>query len=69
MEWISVDDILPEVGATIDVFVPDVGRETCVTLSAISATGPVFFSWDSYWDRWGEIHHITHWMPIPEPPK
>lgn len=60
-EWISVNDRLPD--PLEDVLV-------------IDSNGNIFISWVkefgngrfAYENR-GDITHITHWMPLPEPPK
>ena len=68
MEWISVKDRLPKEGEENTVLVCYIGfiSETlCVATGFIDDTG--------LW-RWGESGNrvkvrITHWMPLPEPPK
>ena len=65
MEWISVEDRLPEPMQEVLVF--DGDDLVFVRL----------WSWDdgeSHWyDSYGAIDscgsNITHWMPLPEPPK
>lgn len=60
MEWISVKDRLP--GFNIDVLAYSQYGEiriTCIDNSGGFDTYP--FSSD--------VHEVTHWMPLPEPPK
>ena len=55
-EWISVDERLPKQWEMVLVFCDDI-----VSIDFISSRG-----------RWYEhIDHdiVTHWMPLPEPPK
>lgn len=56
--WISVKDRLPEKNDTYIVTVND-GVQ-------------VFSTWDVYHSSFGwcsEAQKVTHWMPMPEPPK
>ena len=59
-EWISVKDRLPESGETTLVYNGDID---------------VHGFWNGRWldyDENGypfEVLYITHWMPLPEPPK
>ncbi len=60
MNWISVDERLPEIG----MYLIATGRY----LEEV----PVGWYDGSCWS-WGfddaEIDDVTHWMPLPEPPK
>lgn len=63
-EWISVDERLPEDGKKrVAVFLQN--------NPLIAAMGSNRIDTDRYlngkWVRWGKW--ITHWMPLPEPPK
>ena len=60
-EWISVKDRLPE---TVD------------NVIVCNENGRVYSAWYYYGDNWlyaftaeTVAHKITHWMPLPEPPK
>ena len=66
--WISVEDRLPEKGE--------------IVLALVKATNPSYGQYhviaalqnDGLWDSWDEEFcisgdPITHWMPLPEPPK
>jgi len=60
MEWISVEDRLPE--PPVRVF----------TWGAFDIPWPCYFTSESKWrdatdGEW--LVGITHWMPLPEPPK
>ena len=68
-EWISVEDRLPEVHGKYLVRVPSkrVGCEHCIWLIGYS---PKFGFYDAD-PEWGDIpvDDVTHWMPLPQPPK
>jgi len=57
MKWISVKDRLPEQNEITDVYI-DLGRRI------------PNYKWDHF-DLTSSFmpHTITHWMPLPEPPK
>jgi hypothetical protein len=55
MEWISVDDRLPEKYSQVLAFT-DYGDTDSVYFFALDKT-------------WGHPDKITHWMPLPAPPK
>ncbi len=61
-KWISVEERLPPRGNAVLVFVNNQnGAWPCVTTDA----------WDGAWidNADSEWHIVTHWMPLPEPPK
>lgn len=70
-QWISVKDRLPSREGLMDdeteyVLVCErYGRSKNVTICGYNEDG-----W-SAWDAFGGVSpdHITHWMPLPEPPK
>ena len=75
-KWISVEKRLPERDATkTDNF----GRPKSVRVlcTCKQRSGKVFVKegycvWDGdhvYWSIPGSIDDVTHWMPLPEPPK
>lgn len=55
-EWISVKDRLPEEKTRVLVFVP----HSSIKIDTDRIVGRI-------WVRWRG--HITHWMPLPEPPE
>ena len=69
-KWISVEERLPELipcnaGTAYSeaVIVWTNGRKAMVAVW----DGIDFLCAADYWEAWGE--KITHWMPLPEPPK
>jgi hypothetical protein len=74
MEWINVKDQLPEIGREVIVFSPNsndgTGRVTALT-RLIRYEEATQFYWDNSYGG-SNIYiqsAITHWMPLPEPPK
>lgn len=57
-EWISVKDRLPEDAVRVGV---------CVKSERSSMTMDTDRMLHGIWVRWGR--DVTHWMPLPEPPK
>lgn len=63
MDWISVKDRLPEIYERVIYYVPGWGiyygnRQEDDTWDAPDVFGPPWLS-----------ESVTHWMPLPEPPK
>lgn len=70
MEWISVNDKLPEaVGGRLLPF--DSTAVLAYRSHPVSCVGIEYYEHDS--KRWSDDDQyegeITHWMPLPEPPK
>ena len=59
--WISVEERLPEVG--VDVLVTD-GSNVCISRQVRYVSPTERFT---FWSR--DDLDLTHWMPLPEPPK
>ena len=78
-EWISVEDRLPNADERVLVF--GVGiydgfiGDTVIAITDITDINPLFPSlkiekeWRSPWQYFLTDYKITHWMPLPEPPK
>lgn len=60
MEWISVKDGLPDVENYYLVVITYGGGNNDIKIELWNKNG--------YFDSFFE-DHITHWMPLPEPPK
>ena len=71
-EWISVEERLPEITETVLIAYKEKWEwETewtfDVDVGSLDITGR---EWNTYHDLYeGQELHITHWMPLPEPPK
>ena len=55
-QWISVKDMLPEQGQEVIVY----------SGSVLKPTVFAYQFWNKHYDSWARI---THWMPLPQPPK
>lgn len=65
MKWISVKDKLPEGAGNVLAYIPDLHD---YNQGGCSVMGWVQDHWrDTYKGR--EFANVTHWMPLPEPPK
>ena len=68
MEWISVEERLPEKYETILLFRPEKGAEKdqiwCGWRIRHIGGQPAYRT-----DTEDRLDGITHWMPLPEPPK
>lgn len=53
--WISADERLPNGCATVLVYRPETGVDTD--------------HYDETHGEWYLFYGVTHWMPLPEPPK
>ncbi len=76
MEWIKVEDRLPEDGHDVLVYHSDDFHITvgCFESSNVSfyieSDGSKFYT-DSGWETeipWAQKGPVTHWMPLPSPP-
>lgn len=70
-EWISVKDRLPDVFD--EVLVYDTFSNTSISIAWRETTprknGIVDWYWNSQMSYPEDLTHVTHWMPLPEPPK
>ena len=71
-EWISVKDKLPPHNHDVLVYRPDMAMKILVDNYA-GYYGEDDAEWHEGWAKYGkDIHNnplITHWMPLPQPPK
>ena len=71
-EWISVDDKLPPYNHNVLVYRPNMAMEILVD-NYSGYYGEDDAEWHEGWAKYGkDIHNnplITHWMPLPQPPK
>ena len=75
-KWIPVTERLPEVGKEVLIYA--VGKDDDFS-SVIAITDRMIFrlfpasdgveTWSSPWQYFMTNYEITHWMPLPEPPK
>ncbi|HMG14876.1 MAG TPA: DUF551 domain-containing protein [Saprospiraceae bacterium] len=77
MEWISVEDRLPENDEDVLVYHADDFHITVGSFEKdnvsfyIESDGSKFYT-DSGWETeipWAQKGGVTHWMPLPESPK
>jgi hypothetical protein len=78
-QWISVKDKLPENDEDVLVFAK--GKNSGANRVVITYIADSFYfggtqikysdgpQWNSPWQYFLEDYEITHWMPLPEPPK
>jgi len=59
--WISVDDKLPM--QLIGVMTTDGDSVKGAYCTGAYPNGKVM------WSAWGDRHAVTHWVPLPKPPK
>lgn len=57
-KWISAKDRLPEEDVRVLVYLKSTRSYTKIDTDRLL---------DGIWVRWGK--DVTHWMPLPEPPK
>lgn len=74
--WISVKDRLPEMYEEVIVAVPFVfedengptNQKGCAVVTSRLVEDPQGAKWNIHIEeKW--VNHITHWMPLPAPPK
>ena len=62
MEWISVDERLPEEMKVLAVVYGEV-------LQVFFSSGKFYYDYNPYARIPENICPVSHWMPLPEPPK
>ena len=61
-EWVSVDDRLPEIGEI--VLACGKRHATSGMFQGASIKNPKLWNW-----KGNTLKQVTHWMPLPQPPK
>lgn len=66
--WHRVEDKLPESGEFGEIVLAcnDVGT---VNAAFLSSSGKWYAANNTMYDAWTWMPNVTHWMPLPEPPK
>lgn len=67
MEWISVEDRLPEVGSAVIAAVPVEEERDRFEQWWFGCC--IYREYGFPWVKFDNPNPITHWMPLPEPPK
>lgn len=73
-EWISVEDKMPEAYGVYIVYVKDenspygegIWYENIVTLAEYAFDE---WTWDEHGNEYDITDIVTHWMPLPDPPR
>lgn len=78
-EWISVKERMPALDTEVLVFavgLPEWGFEGKTTMAIayrftyrFGSSGKEYEQWSTPWEYFHKDYKITHWMPLPEPPK
>ena len=55
-KWVPVSERLPEQGQEVIIYTGNILKPTVLA----------YQFWNPKYDTWA---HVTHWMPLPEPPK
>lgn len=64
--WIPVTERMPEMHDEVLICNEDYGKTDLGFATVALWDGS---DWINAWNRAGTLHYVTHWMPIPEPPK
>lgn len=64
--WISVKDRWPKENDAFSEFIVMVKDAKRPTILQYEGRG---WWWDEGWDEDGNHYNVTHWQPLPEPPK
>lgn len=64
-QWISVKDRLPEMYEWVLID----GPEVCKRIEPPSSNWKEQYAWETNHDSFYSPNDVTHWMPLPEPPK
>lgn len=64
-KWISVEERLPEQNG---IYLAHVVHRYC-KIDSYWRVCIEYFGIEGTWDSLADIYEVTHWMPLPEPPK
>jgi len=64
--WISVEERLPEKHVEVLICTEDYGKNELGFANTAVWDGS---EWIETWNRKESIPYVSHWMPLPEPPK
>jgi len=64
--WISVGERLPEKHVEVLICTENYGKNELGFATVAVWDGS---EWIETWDRQKSVHYVSHWMPLPEPPK
>lgn len=67
-EWISVEERLPEMGKDVLCYC-EFGISKGMTVAGRFYANETVIRWMSFETEDNTKYRITHWMPLPEPPK
>lgn len=67
-EWISVEDRMPESGATVLGYSEIIGDMRCYEICKGRCDNTLQWWSETGWATVQDLL-VTHWMPLPEPPK
>lgn len=68
--WVSVHDELPKDGQSCIILIDRKALQGMPrTRSAVYAPNVMLQQEGFVYNRMSKKHHITHWMPLPQPPK
>ena len=69
MDWIKIEDQLPEDGSRVITYFEHTGVEISMYKN-LKGTEDEMFGHNLFYNKSGWLtDDVTHWMPLPEPPK
>lgn len=68
MQWIDVKDSLPETNGNVLAYKSN-GLITLMSYHAPFDSGKRIFQWWGFGEWLDQHSQVTHWLPLPEPPK
>ncbi len=68
-DWISINELLPVESEWDDIIVCAIHKGKKYTLADVYFVEGKFKTKDHHYGCFDDIDDVTHWMPLPEPPK